>query len=223
LTDRVICVAAHPDDEVLGCGGTLAKYARNGAEVSVIFIADGVSSRTEADTAIVQRRLMAEKALKVIGVSDVHNLGLPDNQLDSLPLLTIVKKLEALLHDLSPNVVFTHHFGDLNIDHQLTARACLTALRPLPDSRVSEILAFEVLSSTEWMFPSVSTFVPNYFVDISSTVEAKLSAAREYTLEMRSPPHARSVDNILNLAKLRGNSVGLHFAEAFSVIRAIKS
>lgn len=221
MTDRVLCVAAHADDEVLGCGGTLARYAENGAHVTVIFVSDGVTARFHDEISVKQRENFAETALNILGVQDIYHLRFPDNKLDTIPLLTIVKKLEALLDQISPNIVFTHHIGDLNVDHQITCRAVMTALRPVPMSRVTRLLSFEVLSSTEWMIPGVYTFTPNYFIDISSTFNKKIEAIEHYQQEMRPPPHARSKENIINLARYRGNSMGLNYSEAYCLLRGI--
>jgi len=221
MTDRVLCVAAHADDEVLGCGGTLARYADNGSQVTVIFVSDGVTARSDDGTSTMERESFAKAALEILGVNDIYHLRFPDNQLDSIPLLAIVKKLEKCLDQINPNIIFTHHIGDLNIDHQITCRAVMTALRPVPESRVTRILSFEVLSSTEWAIPGVDTFTPNYFVDISSTIDKKIQAIGHYQYEMRTVPHARSTENVGNLARYRGNSVGLHYCEAYCLLRGV--
>lgn len=168
-------------------------------------------------------RLQAtERAKQILGITKTRFLGLPDNRLDSVPLLDIVQSLEAIIAELKPAVVYTHHYGDLNVDHRVTHQAVMTACRPLPYATVREILAFEVLSSTEWGDAGASPFIPNYFVDVSTTLEIKLRALEAYSMEMREPPHSRSLVHVASLAQHRGHCVGVDAAEAFMVIRRVK-
>lgn len=223
MSKTVLVVAAHADDEALGCGGTLAKHVAAGDKVHVVFVADGVTSRGGAGQEDLGRRQRAtENARNVLGVSTMAFLDLPDNRLDSLPLLDIVQPLEALIGKLAPEIIYTHHYGDLNVDHRLVHQAVMTACRPLPDSTVREILAFEVMSSTEWSSTGLASFLPNLFVDISAHVETKMRALEAYALEMRAPPHSRSMEHIRNLAKHRGYCVGVDAAEAFMVMRFLR-
>lgn len=216
-------VAAHADDEALGCGGTIARHVEAGDHVEVVFVADGVSSRPGAGEGDLACRLQAtERAKQILGITKTRFLGLPDNRLDSVPLLDIVLSLEAIIAELKPAVVYTHHYGDLNVDHRVTYRAVMTACRPLPCATVREIFAFEVLSSTEWACDEASPFIPNYFVDVSTTLEKKLRALEAYSLEMRESPHSRSLVHAASLAHHRGHCVGIEAAEAFMVIRNIK-
>ena len=165
----VLVVAAHADDEVLGCGGTLARHRANGDEVSVVFMTDGVGSRSHSSRNEEKMRLSAaHTALKNLSIKDTHQLSFPDNKMDTVPLLEIVKSVEKILKKIKPTLIYTNHNGDLNIDHQITQRAVLTACRPEPKTSVKNILSFEVLSSTEWGTPNVLPFTPNHFVDISS-------------------------------------------------------
>lgn len=222
MTERILVVAAHPDDEVLGCGGTIARHVQAGDYVEVVFVADGVTSRLESDEISMASRLQSAKlASEILGVTKTKFLSLPDNRLDSIPLLKVVRSLEDVIDDVKPSIIYTHHSGDLNVDHYVTHQAVMTACRPLPLSTVRLILAFEVLSSTEWGGTRGKSFIPNYFVDISSTLSIKIRALEAYSMEMRSPPHSRSFLNVNVLAQYRGFSVGIENAEAFLVLRHI--
>lgn len=218
----ILVVAAHVDDEALGCGGTIARHAANGDEVHVIFMADGVASRDKPKGNELQlRNEAAERAAAILGVKAIYLQGLPDNCMDSLPLLDIVQPLEKLIDEICPDTIYTHHNGDLNIDHRITHQAVMTVCRPQPDYFVSEIYVFEVMSSTEWQSPGAPPFIPNVFVDIGKYIEVKKAALSEYAQEMRKTPHSRSIENLESLARYRGHSVGLSAAEAFMLVRKI--
>lgn len=223
MSNIILIVAAHTDDEVLGCGGTIARHVAEGDAVYVVFMADGVSSRTHADQddhAV--RNSTAERARKILGVRENFYFDLPDNRLDSLPLIEIIKRLELIVAKLQPNVIYTHHSGDLNVDHRIAHQAVLTACRPLPGSSVREIYAFEVMSSTEWSGHFAEPFIPNHFVDISNHLDQKMAGLQEYSVEMRSEPHSRSINHLLHLAHHRGHTVGVHAAEAFLTVRTLR-
>lgn len=223
MSKTVLVVAAHADDEALGCGGSLAKHVAAGDKVHVIFAADGVTSRSGAgQEEMVRRQQATESARNILGISTMAFLDLPDNRLDSLPLLDIVQPLGTLIGKLLPEIIYTHHYGDLNVDHRLVHQAVMTACRPLPGSTVREILAFEVMSSTEWSSPGLAPFLPNLFVDISAQLEIKMQALEAYALEMRVPPHSRSTEHVRNLAKHRGYCMGVDAAEAFMVMRTLR-
>lgn len=223
MSKSVLVVAAHPDDEVIGCGGAIARHVDEGDLVHVVFIADGVSSRAQIDSGELQRRNQArDEALRILGVSECHSLDFPDNRLDSMPLLDVVQALEPIIEKLQPRRVYTHHHGDLNVDHRVTHQAVITACRAVPGSSVREILTYEVMSSTEWSTPGVMPFVPNAFVDISDYLPKKLEALVAYEMEMRPAPHSRSVAHIEALARHRGNSVGVEAVEAFQVVRVLE-
>lgn len=165
----VLVVAAHTDDEALGCGGTIARHVAEGDVVYAVFMADGVTSRDEVNESdIASRNDAAENARKILGIKENFYLGLPDNRLDSVPLIEIIKQLEPIIFKLKPNVIYTHHHGDLNVDHRITHEAVLTVCRPIPGSSVREIYAFEVMSSTEWATPSREPFIPNHYINITS-------------------------------------------------------
>lgn len=223
MSKTVLVVAAHADDEVLGCGGTLAKHVAAGDKVHVVFVADGVTSRGGAGQEdLVRRQRATESARNILGISTMAFLNLPDNRLDSLPLLDIVQPLEALIGKLAPEIIYTHHYGDLNVDHRLAHQAVMTACRPLPGGTVREILAFEVMSSTEWSSPGLAPFLPDLFVDISVHMEIKMQALEAYGLEIRVPPHSRSMEHMRSLSKHRGYCVGVDAAEAFMVMRVLR-
>ena len=217
MNKKILVIAAHPDDEMLGCGGTIAKYHRKGYEIKIIFLADGEGARPIKD--IENRESMSKKALSVIGVKDIHFLRLPDNQLDSLPLLEIIRNVELIVDDYCPTIIFTHWYHDLNIDHSISCRVALTIFRALPGSSVKKIYSFEVKSSTEWSIDV--SFKPDHFVDISDTIDLKNKALSHYKKEINDMPHSRSLEAINALALVRGSEVGVRYAEAFKTIRTL--
>ena len=227
--NKILVVAAHPDDEVLGCGGTMARLASEGNCVYTLILGEGVTSRdrkrdlAKRENEIVKLKEKAEDANKILGVKKVYTYDFPDNRFDTVSLLDIIKTIEKIKEDIKPDIVFTHHYGDLNIDHQITFKAVMTAFRPLKKETVREMYSFEVLSSTEWNIPKPEIcFVPNHFVDISKTIKLKVRAMKEYKCEIREYPHPRSIESIEIKAKQRGIQVGLEAAEAFEVLRLIK-
>lgn len=222
---NVLCVVAHPDDEVLAAGGTLARHATAGDDVAILILADGVTSRheevtPEVEAKIEQRRDRAREACDRLGVESVAFHTFPDNAFDSVPLLDLVKRVEAEVAEVEPEVVYTLHYGDLNVDHELTCRATVTATRPLVDSSVDRVLAGETLSATEWSAPSpYNAFQPTTFVDVSDHLEAKLAALEVYEGELRNPPHPRTVDTVRRNAQVWGAKAGFEAAEPFEVLR----
>ena len=223
MKKKILVVAAHPDDEVLGCGGTLIKLSELGNEINIIFLADGVTSRDEEKvTEIEERRTAARKASNIMGVKKIIFGDFPDNQMDTIPLIKIVKKIERVINDFQPNIIFTHHKGDLNIDHVITHQAVVTATRPITNFKIETILFFEILSSTEWqMANSSSPFIPNWYEDISGFLERKCLALEAYENEMRNWPHPRSIKGAMSLANFRGSSINVDAAEAFILGRKI--
>jgi len=217
--NSILVVVAHPDDEVLGCGATIAKHIHNGDQVKIVFLADGFSSRESGN----DRKNSAKKTSKILGCENPIFLDFPDNQLDVIPLLEIVQKIENCIHNQQPNIIYTHHYGDLNIDHQITHKAVMTACRPQPDFCVKEIYSFETPSATHWQSLSMgSAFNPNHFVDVDLFMNKKMKLLQCYDKEMRDYPHARSYKAIEILANFRGGMVGIMSAEAFCVERLIK-
>jgi len=219
----VLVLAAHPDDEVLGCGGTLAKLARAGARVHVAFLADGVTARPGAPVAeLAARRGAAGRAAELLGVTSTSFGDFPDNRMDTVALLDVVQAIEALIATHAPDTVFTHHAGDVNVDHRRIHEAVTAACRPQAGRSVRTLLSFEVASSTEWQLPGVAmAFEPNWFVDISDTLEVKLAALDAYAEELREWPHPRSRRGVAHLAHWRGATVGVDAAEAFLLGRRL--
>lgn len=222
MSQNVLIVAAHPDDEALGCAGVIAKHASLGDQVSVLFLSDGESSRENVSSEILERQEMAKKAAQVLGAHIAGFLNFPDNQMDSVPFLTIVKQVEQCIEKYKPSIVYTHFGGDLNIDHQIACKSVMTACRPLPNAPVKKIYAFEVVSSTEWTDEDHG-FLPTHFVNIKDFWTQKEKALSVYGVEMRDFPHARSIENLKSLAVHRGASAGLEMAEAFRLIRSIET
>lgn len=226
MSRSILILAAHPDDEVLGCGGTIAKLAAQGAIVHVAFLADGVFSRV-GDTAAQQeelnvRRAAARKACDILGVKSISFGDFPDNRMDTVALLDITKAVEHLIAEHQPEMVFTHHAGDVNIDHRRMHEAVVTACRPQLGHPVKTLLSFEVPSSTEWQLPgSAPAFAPNWFVDVSDTLNRKLAALDAYAAELRDWPHPRSRQGVEHLARWRGAIVGVDAAEAFMLGRQL--
>lgn len=213
----LLVIAAHPDDEVLGCGGMIARYATEGSTVNAIFLADGVTARDHAGSAERQRRQdAAQHAAERLGIHSIGFHDFPDNRLDTIELIKIVQTIEQTIAQHRPDTVLTHHAGDVNIDHQRVHQAVVTACRPQPGHPVQTLLFFEVPSSTEWQPPgSAPAFTPNWFVDISSTLDCKLKALDAYAEELRAWPHPRSLQAVEALARWRGATIGVEAAEAF--------
>ena len=224
----VVVVAAHPDDEVLGCGGTIAWHADAGDQVQVLIIAEGATSRQQQrdrSQAMEDLSLLshaAQQAGNILGARGVELLDLPDNRLDSLNRLDLIKRIEERIERHQPQVVYVHHAGDVNVDHRRLHEAVVTACRPTPGQPVRRLLSFEVASSTEWQPPgSAPPFQPNWFVDISAQWPRKREALAAYASEMRPWPHARSLEALEHLARWRGAQVGVEAAEAFCLLRQV--
>lgn len=214
--DRILVIAPHALDEVLGCGGVMARYARGGAQVQTMVLTGGDSERHS------RLKQAARTVAERLGCLPPLFCDLPENGTDSLPLGELVARIEREVAALAPRRVYVSHGGNLNIDHQRAFQAAVTACRPLPGSPVRELLAYEVLSSSDWAPPvAYAAFQPQLFVDIEGSLDAKLEAVAHYGGEMRSAPHARSPEAVAALARLRGGTVGLAAAEAFMLLRAV--
>ena len=220
----IAVIVAHPDDEVLAFGGSMARHADQGDRVAVLILATGLTSRTPSAAADPQAlsglRGDARRAADILGADRLEFGEFPDNRMDSVPLLDVVKRVETFLAETAPSTVYTHHAGDLNVDHLVTARAVLTACRPQPGFGVRRILAGEILSSSEWTWPA-DRFRPTTYVPIEAQLDRKCAALAVYETELRAWPHPRSVQAVRHLARLRGCEVGLPAAEALTVIREI--
>lgn len=228
MPNTVLIVASHPDDEILGVGGTAAVHAARGDTVVTMILAEGATSRDPVrDTKSREPELAALKAAaaaaaRALGLEPPRFGGLPDNRMDGCELLDVVKIVETLIADVEPDIVYTHHGADLNVDHRVTHQAVLTACRPLPGTKPRAIYSFETVSSTEWSTADVGpAFRPQLYVDVSDMLERKLKALEAYHGEMRAFPHARSIDAVAALARLRGSQVGCHAAEAFMLLRQV--
>ena len=219
---KILVVVAHADDEAIGCGGALLKHKANGDDVRIIYMTNGVGARGSDKIASGARMKSQLKACQLLNVTKYYNFDFPDNAMDQIALLKITQAIEPIIQEFKPNTIYTHHGGDLNIDHRIVHQAVLTACRPQPNSSVNEILSFEVNSSTEWASTSMSSpFLPSYFVDISIFQDKKTQLLLSYDQEMLPYPHSRSVQAICYVNKVRGNSIGVDAAEAFMHIRAI--
>ena len=223
---KLLVVAAHPDDEILGCGGTIAKLSQEN-EIYVLILGEGITSRDISDNKKTEElsKLKCEvlAANNILGTKKVFTEDLPDNKFDIVPLLEIIKIVESHIQKINPEIVYTHHRGDLNIDHRITFNAVLTACRPIDGNPVKKLLSFEVPSSTEWNVQDASTnFNPNVYEDISETIDQKTDAMSAYQNEIRLSPHPRSVEKIRSLAETRGTAAGMNFAEAFMLIRELR-
>lgn len=224
--ENILVFAAHPDDEVLGLGGTVRRLTDEGAIVRAVIMAEGLTSRKtsreEVDSSLLfQLQEDTKKAADIIGYKSIEFCGLPDNRMDGVELLDVIKLVSKYVEKYQPDTIFTHHHGDLNIDHRITCEAVLTACRPIGDYTVKRIYAFETLSSTEWDFNYTNPFMPNIYFDIEKTLDAKLMAMKCYHSELRDFPHPRSMEGIQKLAGLRGSQVGCSAAEAYMLIREI--
>jgi len=226
VKQSVLVVAAHPDDEVLGCGATLAGLCKS-RDVHILVLGEGFTSRYEsrdkADRAEVDRlKASAQAAATILGALSIKLGNLPDNRFDEVSLLDIVKRVEKAMEEARPEIIYTHHPGDLNVDHCITFQAVLTATRPLPGSCVRELYTFEVPSSTEWAFHQLEpSFKPNVFVDVSETIETKIKAMAQYGGEACAFPHPRSPEALRAIARRWGRVVGLESVEAFELVRSI--
>jgi LmbE family N-acetylglucosaminyl deacetylase len=223
----LLVVAAHPDDEILGCGGTVAALTERRVPVTLLLMGKGILSRFE--TRQRQRSANIEaleaemrKANAVVGVQQIHQLDFPDNQFDSVPFLEIVRSIEKVVEQTGADTVFTHFGGDLNIDHRITFQAVLTATRPGMGCPVKALYSFEVPSSTEWAFGKTGTvFSPTVFVDIGTTLKKKTDAMACYESEIRCFPHPRSLENLKACARRWGAASGVSAAEAFELVRMV--
>lgn len=221
--NKILVVAAHPDDEVLLCGGTIARMAAAGDEVYTLILGEGKTSRDEMRNPVECEAELSRLAREireanfVLGVQDVFHGDFPDNRFDSVDLLDIIKRIEHFKHLVQPNIVFTHSKCDLNVDHCVTHTAVLTATRPMEGEPIQEIYCGEVLSSTEWNFPL--SFSPNTFFRIADTMGVKVDAMSKYSSELRPYPHPRSLRAMEESARMWGVRTGLGCAEAFECLR----
>ncbi len=224
----ILVIAAHPDDEILGVGATVAKHVKAGDIAYALILGEGQTSRTNtreetSQSVVDELHKDSVNASKVVGYKDIFFENIPDNRFDQVDLLDIVKVVEKYVNDIKPDIIYTHHAGDLNIDHQLTCRAVMTGTRPVNDYCVKEIYCFETVSSTEWNFAyGDNTFTPDTFVDVEDTFEAKIESMKFYKSELGEFPHPRSLENLEVTAKRWGAVVGKNYVEAFETMRVIR-
>lgn len=215
---KILIVAAHPDDEILGCGGSILKLKKSN-DINVIFMTNGVSARGKNKVSEKKRKNACLKLFKYLGISIPEFYNFPDNQLDKIPLLKITKKIEKKIDSFKPDTIFTHYSNCLNIDHRKTFEAVNTACRPINNLSVNKILSFEIPSSTDWALFREKNFQPNYYINISKFLDEKINLIKFYKDELRNYPHSRSIKSIKSLASYRGVSCGVEYAEGFYLNR----
>mgnify|MGYP001188464319 CR=1 FL=1 len=223
---KIMLVAAHPDDELLGSAGTLLFYKKKGYKIKIIFLSDGESSRNSSkkkiNFLINQRKIQAIKVSKLCKFIEPAFAELPDNRLDTIPMLKIIRFIESEIKKFKPTIIITHNENDLNIDHKLTFNAVVTATRPSTKTFVKSIYCFETPSSTENNFSKIKVnFNPNLYFDISKFINKKIELLKIYKREMRPYPNSRSLEGIKVLAKYRGSQIGVKYAEAFYLLRKL--
>ena len=224
---NILVIAAHPDDELLGEGATIRKLVNGGADARAVILAEGLTSRAtsreESDLSELSELQRDAKAASLdIGYSSIDFCGLPDNRMDGVDLLDIVKTVSRYIDEYEPDTIFTHHHGDLNIDHRRACEAVLTACRPVGKIGVERIYSFETPSSTEWNYAYAESFCPNVYFDVSDTLEAKIRGMGRYRSEGAPAPHPRSGESLRALAAYRGSNVGAKYAEAFRLLRELR-
>jgi len=215
---KILIVAAHPDDEILGCGGAISKF-KDENYVEALFMTNGVSSRGNDKEQILRRRKACLNLFKHLSLPTPTIYNFPDNQMDRIPLLRVIKKIEQKIKDYKPDTIITHYSHCLNIDHRITFDAVTTACRPVNGLSVKKILSFEIPSSTDWALYKGKNFQPNYFVDISKHIKNKINLIKFYKEELKDYPHSRSINAIKALASMRGVSCGVNYAEGFYLNR----
>jgi len=227
---KILVVVAHPDDEILGLGATMNKLIKEqDCNVRAIILGEGITSRSDERNSqqwvkeLKTHRQNIEVARNFIGYESVGIYDFPDNRFDTVALLDIIKVIEKEKIEFEPDIIFTHHGGDLNIDHQKTFEAVITATRPMEDEKVKAIISFETPSGTEWIASSEpKKFTPNLFIEIKEdNLTAKIKAMESYQFEKRKYPHPRSPQALKILSQQRGLTVGKSYAEAFNIIRLI--
>ena len=215
MKKKVLILAAHPDDETLGCGGTIAKLSSQNHDIELLTFTDGESARDDSHN--YNRNDCLEEVSKILGIKKFQEGKFPDNKMDSVPLLDVCKFIEKEIKE-TPDIIFTHHPDCLNIDHNIVYRATITVFRPQNNKEI-EINCFAIPSSMEWN-PN-NDFKPNLFINVENFIEKKIEALKVYDKKMRQYPHPRSYDAIINKMKSSGNEVGINYAEKFQTIRKI--
>ncbi len=218
---NILVVAPHADDEILGVGGAIAKYIDEGHKVYVCIVTRGHLSMFPEEI-LLKLREEVISAHNYLGVEETIFIDFPAVLLSEVPKWEINKKINEVVEKISPQIVYIPHFGDMHLDHDIVAKATMVAVRPIKNNKVLEVYSYETLSETEWNVPhSSNTFIPNTYVDISNYIDKKVNAMSYFTTQLKDFPHPRSLEAIRSLAKLRGSTVGVNAAEAFSLVRRI--
>ncbi len=218
---KVLVIAPHPDDEVLGCGGTIVKHVSGGDEVYLCIVTKAYPPEWP-EGEIKERKEEVLRVNQIFGIKKTYFLDLPTVKLDTIPQKDLTERIAQVIDEVQPEVVYIPHRGDVNTDHRMVFDATMVAIRPRPGSVIKKVLSYETLSETEWAAPfAENAFIPNFYVDISKMLETKLKAMSAYKTELKQYPHPRSLEAIYALAKLRGTSIGVEAAEAFMLIRKI--
>ncbi|MEM3172001.1 MAG: PIG-L deacetylase family protein [Candidatus Nitrosotenuis sp.] len=220
--ERILVVCAHPDDETLGAGGTIAMHKKRNERVFVLILATGQFGRDDTPGGIRLRQKQCQNACSILDVDDVQFFGYDDQRLDSISLVELVEKIESVVKKINPTIVYTHYWGDVNQDHRRVYEATLIATRPTPQSKIKQLLCFEIPSSTELGFGE-NRFNPNLFQNIKKTLNLKLRAFQQYKNEVQPYPHPRSKDAIVTRARYWGAMIGVEYVEAFISVREIKN
>ena len=219
---NVAVISAHPDDELLGLGGTVARHRDRGDRVRMAIMCEGISVRYEPERHA-EVRMQAKAAAEILGVEDLVQKDLPDQRLDTLSLTDIVREIDDVLAGFDAELVYTHFGGDINRDHRILTEAVLVATRPYAAPSVREVLMFETPSSTEWGSATLlPTFQPSVFVDISDTIDRKIEAFLRYSKEVRHFPHPRSPEALRDRARYWGSLVNRQAAEPFALVRSLR-
>lgn len=222
MNKKFLIIAAHPDDEILGCGATAAKLVDNGWEGQIVIMSQGGMARGESFSAMMAEvKKNAITANKIVGITNLTWFDLPDNAFDSLPILEITKKIETLIKDFSPRIIFTHYHGDLNVDHRKVFEAVMISCRPQPGFCNPDIYSFFIASSSDWGDGTYfKQFSPNAFCNVEKTIGVKLEALKCYKTEMRDKPHSRSIESVETFSRYWGNRVGYYYVEPFDHVRS---
>jgi len=221
---KILIICAHPDDEVIGCGGTISLLSKL-AKIDLLVLTNGEGSRNFIDKkklekAPFERKKMLQKSCKILGIRNIHQFDFPDNQLDSCTILQITKLLEKYINKYKPDTIFTHYKNDLNIDHRKVFEATVTAARPFKNKFIKNLISFEITSSTELSL-STEKFNPNLFIDITNKIKVKQKALKIYKKQFSKDPSLLNIKNIISFAKYRGGYIGTKYAEAFEVVRIV--
>ena len=220
---KILVIAPHPDDEVLGCGGIILKHVSGGDEVYLCVVTKAYPPEWSEDE-VKERKEEVLRVNAILGIKRTHFLDFPTVKLDAISQKDLIQGINQVIDKVQPAVVYIPHRGDVNADHRIVFNATMVAIRPRPGSVIKKVLSYETLSETEWAAPfAENTFIPNYYVDISRTLKNKLKAMSAYKTELKQYPHPRSLEAITSLAKMRGASVGVEAAEAFMLIREIRA